>query len=1535
MSKGTGRVTQIKRSGGKSGFYRTHSTIPQNLSPATPVPVQIVEEVEIQPVIQVEDVSTSTNTYVEQIIREPDIGEVLDSITGSDSTYIENIKQSDSIIDVGSVQSSDNTYKEFNPTISNIPTDLIQQSDNTYKEFTPSVSNIPSELSNSPNLYTENISKQNELSLDVQSSENTYKEFNPIVSNIPDNIQQSNNTYREKITNDSAINTEVQSSDNTYREKVISDNQINSNVQSSQDSYREINKTIPIINPDISTSPDTLRGLELIPSNIPSNIQQSSDTYKEVVKSNVNIDNNVGNSPDTYKEFNPTISNIPSELSTSPDTYKEFVPSQPIAPSTELADSKDTYVETIKPTQPLSPITQVLESPDSYHDFIVKPSNIPIEIIPSVDMYREIIRTKDSIYPSPDGIISTDDNVDKYLRREFMFSKGKWLPSGDPISIGADNFQTLQNYRYRDNGLESVGGWSRRNTYSAAQYFTNGIQLVTPYTQRSYCIFQLYDGGTNGAGTYKLIESRGTVPSTFSNFNGFYGYEVKSAVHDTFYFIVNSVVYSAKLDSGSTGTKYYSGTQLAAEIQSKVNGILVSIPPYTITSTITYSESARTFTFTISTGLWTYGYPYSAGMDGIIGLTSSPTPDASFTGSACSNGLPLYTESTASTTTKARFARLPGNNIGICDGSENLIYSGDEQPISAFLYGSEETFTTTAAMKTMTFTSNHGGPKTITLTEGTYTGDELAAEIQTQIRADGTTLILPSATVEFRFGRFYIDAGETGHTIKSTAAGNADLFLGFVADSGTAYKTLYSPSLWIITNGSGTGVSGKAPYFNSLLDGTKALSNTLTDNNNIVTIGPVHQYFLIGSSIPLSGFKAITTSGNFTASPLSGKYFDGEKWVALSSLSVSVSGTTNTVTFTDTSSVAKPLFINGYYLFFYRFETSTGDVTISNITLTSTISNMVDLWDGIYRSAIKFIYNGGSAALGTNTMKHDYTLEMIESTARTYLDTTNISKSGKLPVADVAYLATGESIEVLFSEPMCGFKWDVSTIETTAEPKLMNIYFWDGSQYVNSRLIYDTLRDSGVNGYFGYGSGIHYFNLPLYNTNGTSYTGVERISELENIKGYKYKITWTYPGGDSFAQLILDRFSGIPRYRTISKPYIFPFKYSNRSMLCGNIYEKLNNRVDYSAYNKPYSFNGTDASGFENERSLYFGDNTPLTGAIELFNQYGDNVESIGLFFKDSSTYMLSGDSPDNFKINTISNSIGCSAPYTITSAELALLNNQSSVNIAMWLSDVGPMMFIGNTIKPITGIECYFEPDKTATYINTTYFKYSRAWYDPNYFEWNIIIPTGASTVNNIWLVYDIRRDRWYERTSYSTTDFPQGGFTVEDSYGNKYVYVYSNDGYVCRMESGYTYPGGSNIVGVVRSSDILLTDSLWDRTMVRRVQTLFKTGSGGQLYMSHYGDGSTMETNSASIGTALTDISMPTSTYYESMDRSGYTTRNFIAYPTTSISGINNPGITSWSHSFKWSTTSVTTAKSLLIAWGVLYKVEREEILDAVHRN
>ena len=162
--------------------------------------------------------------------------------------------------------------------------------------------------------------------------------------------------------------------------------------------------------------------------------------------------------------------------------------------------------------------------------------------------------------------------------------------------------------------------------------------------------------------------------------------------------------------------------------------------------------------------------------------------------------------------------------------------------------------------------------------------------------------------------------------------------------------------------------------------------------------------------------------------------------------------------------------------------------------------------------------------------------------------------------------------------------------------------------------------------------------------------------------------------------------------------------------------------------------------------------------------------------------------------------------------------------------------MFDGSVIFPIRGIDKYFDPTETVC-INFAYIEKARGWYDTTYKEYNLLIPSGsAQTTNNVWLVYDLIRKKWFEKDT-GTASVPQAGFTVSDVNGNNYVYGGVDSGYLVRLENGTTW-GGTDIDYALETGDFLPSKSIWDKTLLRYVKFIARANATDNLDITYAAD-------------------------------------------------------------------------------------------------
>jgi len=948
-------------------------------------------------------------------------------------------------------------------------------------------------------------------------------------------------------------------------------------------------------------------------------------------------------------------------------------------------------------------------------------------------------------------------------RFELSTAKGRWLPKGDAIAIGAENFSELENFRYTDFGLEGVGGFTEINTseHLGTTDFTNGIQLKTNYDTNgdgindSHVLMQ----GTY-SGTRYIITHDGNVPDA-SNFN-FY---ITADVNDTLNFTSNE---GGPSDITIT-PKAYTGITLAAEIETRLNDNNTLTGTGTITFEVTFSGGR--FTIDASDGGTAIKINDSeSNAADSIGFTEDQGGvgiDKIYSDTLVSNI--LYTENASAGV--ARMSQLPNKNIGICDGVDDLIWAGDEMPISAFLESVNNTYANTEDLP------------------------------------DYTNIVTNNNT--------------------------------------TSYVTV------------------------------KALADSS---------------YLIGAIRPLSGiYINVGTVNTGTPSTMTVYYYTGAD--TISTELMKVDGTSDgTVTLAHDGWVTwtpppgdKPYYISGYYLYFYRILISkiANSPTIINITARSEMRNIVDLWDGIYRTCIYALRHDDS--LEAPAPKNiEYTLE-VSDVSYSYLDEdfANSSSVQGIPLTSGGAsgdFTTSDYLYFMFDEPIIGLKFVLKG--NSGSNQHVKVYYTSGVTGTWAQV--DVRRDSTKQ--IGGSASFNRSGFVVWDDDITD----ERKVTINSITGYAYKIMTSNDIKNTY--LYIDAVYGIPKGRVVNNNYVFPFQYKNRAMWCGSQADKEYNRVDYSKANAPDVYNGEDASGYFNERSLYFGGSGALTCAVELFNQYGQDVFTAALFFKNTEAYMLTGDMPEDFRILPISHSIGCPAPLTITSAEVSYKAlDAPAQNVAIWLSDKGPMMFISNTIHAIPGVE------------------------DPTYQEWNLLVPIkvngAAQSINNTWLVYDLRRSKWYQKTL--DDKFPQGAFPVQDQYGINYIYGFDNGGFLLRMEDGLAWgTGGSTIQNKVTTSDFFFTNSTWDRTRIRRLTSMFKTDTAGDVTVKYYRNTKTdYETVSA-----LPDTNVMSLTYHR--------VRHLISY-------LN---LTAWTHRLSYLFNNCSSLKPVFLGLSLMWERDTEELTNMI---
>lgn len=591
---------------------------------------------------------------------------------------------------------------------------------------------------------------------------------------------------------------------------------------------------------------------------------------------------------------------------------------------------------------------------------------------------------------------------------------------------------------------------------------------------------------------------------------------------------------------------------------------------------------------------------------------------------------------------------------------------------------------------------------------------------------------------------------------------------------------------------------------------------------------------------------------------------------------------------------ASPYHYQGLYLYAYRFyvndsAAATADATIQYVAVNAPMQPILDLEDGVPRQPTQFkVWRNNEGVF------KDYTLEVNEYSKK---ELPQIAPLDGMSTSDYIIIMSDDQLSGIQFDFIEGFTnlnaattsvtyWNGSTyasitgeIDGTAlsgDGFGQNGLLWWEPQAAEQKK-----TEFGVTGY-SYKvkwnaalSGTYYGKLSVSDTAddteikittstahnlGTNdvvtITGIVGTTEangtwaINDITATTFNLTgstWAAHAYTSGGEVVraksdimaepgdvgLDVVTCIPAQKTV-KPFKFPSLYKNRTLLCGYTQGKEGNRCDFSITNTTEGWNGAESSD-DGVQSLYFGSSEPLTAGEQIYNRYGSQVITLWTALKESETYVLKGKSPEDFTVERVSSNIGCPAPLTLASAEVAFeMAEGVRRNMLFWLDASGVYSFDGQVLVPVKGIEKYFDPDD-ADCINFDEIERSRGWYDASKKEYNLLIPSGSSqTTNNVWLVYDIIKKKWFRKDTGSAS-FPQLGFPVTDAYGAKYVYGGIDSGYMMRLENGTSWDGTA-IEQIVETGDFWPTGNIWDLTRIRQIKVMAKRiPEAHQLTVTH----------------------------------------------------------------------------------------------------
>lgn len=665
------------------------------------------------------------------------------------------------------------------------------------------------------------------------------------------------------------------------------------------------------------------------------------------------------------------------------------------------------------------------------------------------------------------------------------------------------------------------------------------------------------------------------------------------------------------------------------------------------------------------------------------------------------------------------------------------------------------------------------------------------------------------------------------------------------------------------------------------IDVTDKLTNSRNDASNIVDLGTSRDYLTILTVRPIQGFKFYVETANTTASALEVSYWDGSAYQNVTNLVDNTDtgpslAQTGTVTFDSTRGIVKLKHFEERYLYAYQIYLNAGDAELYQITYDAPAQVPTNVWDGVYRTPIQAqIYTASS------TSYEDFTLHVAESS------------SVNLPVGAImdGFVATNDKFYIMFDEPIAGLKVTMLGQLINLNTSTATLKYWDGDSFESLTIADGTSSNSITLGQ----SGVISWNP----------ASDEEKTTLFGTQGYAYEFTVSVTLSDTTAgktteDIVIDLLTGIPAPKTLPT-FLFPVQYKSKLFLCNNKEGNEGNRIDYSIDNAPDIFNG-ESSSMDGYQSIYVGGSEHLTCAAQLYNRFGSNLFSSLAIFKNSELYLLTGDSPIDYQLFPVSYTIGCPAPQSLVTAEVGFeLGENVARNVAIFISNAGPMMYDGAVLYPIRGIEKFFDPTDDDS-VNFTYLNDSKGWFDSTYKEYNMLIPTGVSTTLNTWLCYDLVRKKWYQKNVGVAANI-LCGFNVTATNGDQYIYAGTYIGKIAQLEHGTSW-GGTAIGYEVKTADIFPSGSEWDITTVRRLKFICQKNEFDTTITYYY----YLDTDSGAAGSS-------------SITTSGSGNDRLVR--ATKI--LNNTG---WSHSFKFAYLSDGEEKGMKpVMWGIQYSVTRKD--------
>lgn len=663
-------------------------------------------------------------------------------------------------------------------------------------------------------------------------------------------------------------------------------------------------------------------------------------------------------------------------------------------------------------------------------------------------------------------------------------------------------------------------------------------------------------------------------------------------------------------------------------------------------------------------------------------------------------------------------------------------------------------------------------------------------------------------------------------------------------------------------------------FYESAIDIDYTISNA-TDHTDVLSkllggtdeTANVSNYMLIGSTRQLQGINFYVTDGNASTSTLSGWEYRSGSWTSLSLTDGTASGgkslaQTGNVTWTA-STAGTQRYINGLSLYWYKFRLSAGSAVLSYVTCNAPVQRIKNVWDGVEIKA-------------SVVKTHDGTDWIDETISVGDEDETTLMEMSGFDAAD-------EFLYIGFTQQVQGV--DIKMYKPNEDDGVATVQYWSGTAWANV-----TALNDGTNSVSNATS-----NATLNSSGVISFTPATSSAEqpqplADDVPLYYYKLHFSNLDGECN----ITEIRGIPATEQVIPRYRLSQMFQNRLFLF-NEYGGMKNKAVYSVYNTADIFNGADSG------ELYFGDNTDISAAVSIYNVFNatGGIEQL-IVTKKNETYRLTGYDAKTWSVQRISTNVGCIAPFSMVSADIADLDNTKR-QVAIWTSDKGVYMSDGATVRSISDdIACYFNPNDSR-YIPLSMQSKSFGWYDPSIKSYKLLIASGANaTYLNTELEFSLKYNEW---TKVSRPVYLQSGWNVYDEKGVQYTYGGASNGYVYRLENGDNFDG-TNITSYLQTKDMILDQQvpLARLSTVKHIRATHSKKATGAITITHYGDGVAT--------TSGTD---------EQQGPDSIAAANALAYPYDTQSVLLGPFLT---HSFKFSAATNVDDGLEMTGFGLWYE-------------